>query len=72
MGTAEDLGSIPSCSTDNPPQGGQEEVIPINPIAVALVAFTTAVGALFGVWLWGLVIGLAIVLIATFVDTKPY
>jgi hypothetical protein len=38
----------------------------INPTALVLVALTTALGALFGGWLIGLTVGLAIVFIASF------
>jgi hypothetical protein len=39
----------------------------VNPLAVVLVAWCTAIGALFGAVLAGLVIGLTVVILATFV-----
>lgn len=40
----------------------------VNPNAIFLVAFTTVLGALLGIALWGALVGLGICLIATVWD----
>lgn len=37
-----------------------------------LVAFCTTIGALFGSWLFGLAVGLGLVLAISLAPTKPY
>jgi hypothetical protein len=37
----------------------------INPTAIVFIAFATCVGALIGSWLWGLTIGLGVVLVGS-------
>lgn len=40
----------------------------INPVALIVIAFFTVIGALLGETLWGLFVGIGLVLLATFLD----
>jgi hypothetical protein len=41
----------------------------VNPISAIFIAFAACVGALLGSWLWGLTVGLGVVLVISLVTT---